>query len=239
MMNLYVGTPGSGKSYNIARKLYHGLRLQRNFICNFPIDLDVISKNGKKKIGNFIYLKTYDMSPKYFMDYAKNNHVKGKEHQTVIIIDEASLLFNPQNWRNKELISWVEFMQLHRHIGYDIILITQNDRLINKQIRSFIENVIIHRKIGNYKLFGKLLGMFFHGNVFMAVEKWYALPRSPGMGSEMFFLNKKIARIYDTHMEFTDENEQNNSSITTQVDIQIDENTSKKKGCIVEVDCGA
>ena len=204
MINLWSGTPGSGKSYHMADELYHRLRFKKNYICNFPINLDIVNNGGKKVIGKFTYVKTFDMSPRYFIDYAKHNHEPNKEHQTTIVIDECGRLFNPQFHRSQAILDWIEFFTLHRHIGYDVILIAQQDKFINKQIRGLIENEIVHRKITKYKLWGKILGLLFHGNVFMTIEKWYSVPRSPKIDSNIYVLRKKIASIYDTHMDFYD-----------------------------------
>lgn len=205
MMDLYTGTPGSGKSYDVARLIYHGLRDKKNFICTFEVDLNKVAGKRKKKLGRFDYIDRYQISPYKLQEHANKYHVHGKEHQTTIVIDEAHLIFNPQHWRNKDTLKWVEFFSLYRHLGYDIILITQHDRLINKQIRSFIDNEYIHRELSNYKLFGKLISRIYggkSGKTFVVIVKWYALPRSPILSKEMIRLNKKIGSIYDTHKVF-------------------------------------
>ena len=216
MMDLYTGTPGSGKSYNVARLIYHGLRSKKNYICTFEVDLDKVAGRRRKisKLGKFVYIDRYTINPFMLQEYANEYHKHGVEHQTTIIIDEAHLIFNPQHWRNKDTLKWVEFFSLYRHLGYDIILITQHDRLVNKQIRSFIDNEFVHRELGNYKLFGKLISRIYGGTTnktFFVIKKWYALPRSPILGKEMIRLNKRIAGIYDTHKVFNViENDKNN-----------------------------
>lgn len=60
----------------------------------------VYQKNGKKiphKQRGVIYnLKDFEhISPEFFYNYARKFYIKGKEHQTVIIIDKAQSFFNP------------------------------------------------------------------------------------------------------------------------------------------------
>lgn len=45
MIDLYSGTPGSGKSLHTAERLYYWLRIGKPAICNFDIDLKKVSKS--------------------------------------------------------------------------------------------------------------------------------------------------------------------------------------------------
>jgi zona occludens toxin (predicted ATPase) len=94
MIKLYTGTPGSGKSFHVARDIILHLRWKRNIISTVDIDINRIDKNGKRKIGDFKYIPIYELTPNYLYKYAKLNHKKGKEGQTWIIIDECQLIFN-------------------------------------------------------------------------------------------------------------------------------------------------
>ena len=92
-------------------------------------------------------------------------------------------------------------------MNYDIILISQSDRLIDRQIRAFIETEYKHRALKNYKLFGQILSLIF-GGLFVSVEYWYG----PNLkcGSEFFLLNRKKARVYDTMKMFDNGGDVNN-----------------------------
>ena len=43
VLKLYSGTPGSGKSLDVARKIYHALRYGRPVIANFDINTSLIA----------------------------------------------------------------------------------------------------------------------------------------------------------------------------------------------------
>lgn len=196
MIVLYSGTPGSGKSLYCAYEMIDLLKKGRGVIANFPINTDYF---GKKKRGQFTYLTNEELTVDYLMRYAERNHILGKEHQTTLIIDECACMFNSRQWDKKDRPKWIVFFQQHRKLGYDIILIAQNDRLIDRQIRAFIETEYKHRAIKNYKTFGLFLS-FFTGGLFVRVEYWYGTHLR--CGSQMFRLDRKKAKIYDTYMIF-------------------------------------
>ena len=192
MIYLYSGTPGSGKSLYSAYDIINKLKRKQDVIANFSIDLDYF---GNKPIGRFTYLTNEELTVNYLKQYAKICHKLGREGQTLLVIDECACMFNSRQWDRKDRQEWITFFQQHRKLGYNIILIAQNDRLIDRQIRAFIETEFKHRAIKNYKTFGRLLS-FFCGGLFVRVEYWYGTRLK--CGSEMFVLNRKKAKIYDT-----------------------------------------
>lgn len=196
MITFYSGTPGSGKSLHVAEVIYKRLRyLKRPVICSFPVDLDYISKNGKKSIGKFVYLPYQDMKPEFFYDYALKNHVKGKEGQTLVVIDECQLLFNPREFGRSDRLKWIEFFTQHRHLGYDFILVSQFDMLVDKQIRCLFEYDIKHRKLNNYGF-----TRFLPVKSFIAVTFWYCVKKR--VTTDFFIYRRKYSRIYNSFQMF-------------------------------------
>lgn len=194
MIYFYSGTPGSGKSLHVAKDIYVKLFVKKqNVICNFDINKKMLSKN--KKRGEFLYVPNSEISPHYLVQYAKENHIYGKENQTLVVIDECQMIFNPRNWQNKDRLSWIEFFTKHRHYGYSFILVSQFDRLVDRQIRALFEYEVIHRKVNNYKI-----GAFIPLKTFVAVTYWYGVKER--IGAEYFFLKKKYSRLYDSYTEF-------------------------------------
>lgn len=197
MIVLYSGTPGSGKSLYSAYELINWLHMRRGVIANFPIDMGYFKKFNK--IGKFTYKSNDELTVQFLRDYAKDNHKLGKEGQTMLIIDECAIMFNSRDWDRKGRSDWITFFQQHRKLGYYIVLVAQNDRLIDKQIRAFIETEYKYRSVKNYKFFGRLISFLF-GGLFCRIEYWYG-PRVK-CSSEFFVLNRKKAKIYDTTMIF-------------------------------------
>ena len=85
---------------------------------------------------------------------------------------------------NSNRAEWCTFFTQHRKYGYTVILVSQFDRLIDRQIRSLIEYEYKHRKINNYKAFGAVLGLFSGGALFVAVIYWYGVKER--VGAEFF-----------------------------------------------------
>lgn len=195
MIYFYSGTPGSGKSLHVARDIWFKLFIKKqNVIANFPINSDLY--NSKSKKGNFLYVDTFEMTPDFFVNYAKENHVFGKESQTLVIIDECQIIYNPRSWNDKNRINWINFYTQHRKFGYNFILISQFDRLIDRQIRSLFEYEIKHRKVNNFKI-ARLLPI----SLFCAVNYWYGV--NERIDCEFFIYKKKYASLYDSYRDFS------------------------------------
>lgn len=208
MLSMYTGTPGSGKSLHCAEVIYNALLRGRGVIANFDINLDVfkqLPKRKTKKLGTFLYMDSFKMSPRFFCEYALKNHKRNKkghivEGQTILVIDECQILFNARGWQAPDRVTWSTFFQQHRKYGYDVILITQFDRLIDRQIRCVIEYEVIHRNVSNYKTFGFILGLLSGGKLFIAITQYYCLHDK--VDSRFFRLNKRFLRLYDSYKLF-------------------------------------
>ena len=203
MIYLYSGTPGSGKSLNSIRDIVNKLKSGGNVIANFPIKTNLIKSYKNKPLGKFIFKENKDLTVKFLTEFALKNHVKGKEGQTLIVIDEAQAMFNPRDFRDINRKDYNHFFSLHRHLGYNVILVTQNDRLLDKQIRCLLEYEIKHRKINNFKAIGRMIPF----STFACVTYWYGVREKVGV--EFFTYKKKIAALYDSYALFDVVKEEN------------------------------
>lgn len=210
MIWLYSGTPGSGKSLDTARDIMMKLRRGQRVIANFPINLAVVQRGSRIKVDpeNFIYKDNPEMTVKYLVQFARKNHMSGKESQTLLVIDECSVKFNPREWdTNKtDRMNWIKFLQHHRKLGYNVILVSQTDRLIDRQIRSFIEYDVKHRKANNFGFMG-LLFTLLKIPMFVAIEYHYALHEK--LSARFYMYSKKFEKLYDSYKMFDDELEFN------------------------------
>lgn len=211
MIDLYSGTPGSGKSFHATAHIFYRLRNGRNVICNYPVSLDNCSysflgfwlkklfknfKPRKRKLGSFTYLSNDELTVDFLKKYAKENHKGHKEHETLVVIDECGIKFNPRTFAQSDRLQWIEFFSLHRHYGYDFILISQSDRMVDRQIRSFFEYEHRHRNVGNFKLLGKILALLSGGSLFVDVVYWYGIREK--VNSEWIRYSNRISSLYDT-----------------------------------------
>lgn len=197
MIYLFSGTPGSGKSYHATLDIYNKLYRQkaRNFtprvISNYYLNI---------KLDRFLYLDNSEITTKFLYDFARENHKIGVESQTLLVIDEAQILFNSRDWnssrKGETRMDWIKFFSQHRKFGYSIILIAQNDRMIDRQIRSLIEYEVAHMKMNNYF-------RIIPFTVFLAVSRWYG--QKMKLFHETILYRKKIANLYNSYEFFDDE----------------------------------
>ncbi len=195
MIYLYSGTPGSGKSLHLAKDILFRLRRGGTVIANFTCNEKIV---GKRE-GDFIYKDNSDLTPAYLVGYAIKHHKKGREGQTLLVIDECSVMFNSREYGKKDRMEWIKFFQMHRHFGYNVILCAQTDRLIDRQIRAFVEYDIKHRKMNNFGFVGMLFSLF-RLPMFAAVTYWYGVKER--IGVDFFMYRKLYGRFYDSYAMF-------------------------------------
>lgn len=202
VMNCYTGTPGSGKSLHLARDCMDYLRFGKNVICNFECRPEILKKEKRgligrlfrlgRKYGDYIFKSYKDLSVNYLVSYAKKYHKYGVENQTLIAIDECHILFNSRDWNMGDRNKWILFFTEHRKLGFEIVLVAPNIRMIDKQIRGVFESEIVHRCIGEYKLMWLL-----PGKNFVAIKKWIGVKIKTS--TEFFKYTKKCGEFYDSY----------------------------------------
>lgn len=195
MIYLYSGSPGSGKSLHVARDMYYRLNKNKkypNVIANFLINKKMI----KNKKANFIYKDNSDLTVRFLLKYALDNHKIGIENQTLVVVDECQVIWNSREWQSSHnRMEWIKFFTQHRKLGYNFIVISQNDRMIDRQIRCLFEYEIKHRKVNNFKI-----GKFLPFSTFAAVTYWYGVNEK--LGVEFFIYRKKWGKFYDSYGTF-------------------------------------
>ena len=204
MITLYSGTPGSGKSLHLAQTIYERIKLDNCVVIgNFSFNAKAIK--GRKK-GVYISIDNNRLTPERlirFSDMYRKHYCKGKpikEGRFTLVIDECQIMFNSREWQMTGRNAWLSFFTQHRKFGFDIILISQFDRMIDRQIRSLIEYEKIHRKVNNYGVAGKILGVACGGSLFVCINMWYPLKQK--LGAEFFTAKKKYYSLYDTYKMF-------------------------------------
>lgn len=190
-ISFYTGTPGSGKSYHCTKDIIEYLKRGRNVISNFPLNLDFEYK------GKFVLLEDDELTVEYLLVFAKMNHSKGCEGQTLVVVDEAQLKFNSRDWNNKGRSEWCSFFTVHRHLGYEFILSTQNDEFIDKQIRGLVEYNFNHRNLKKTKM-GYIFP--FMPTVFLCKQSWYV--NNTKIALNYGFYHQKIGNKYDSYVFF-------------------------------------
>lgn len=203
MIQIYTGTPGSGKSLHLAKDIHFWLKMGINIIANFEINKEYV----KKCKGKFTFVETEDITVKFLQRYALENHdfISRQEFQTQIIIDECSDIFNCRDFSRKDRPEWLKFFRQHRKYRYDILLTTQDDREVDRQIRNKIEEEVKHRKLNNFGIIGTMMSMLSLNKLklFVAIKFWKGNAQRTGV--DYFIYRKKYGELYDTFKIFSDD----------------------------------
>ena len=121
MIELYSGTPGSGKSLHTAKELRSRLRMHKRVIIgNFYVNTKAI----KRCRGTYLFVMNDRLTPDRLLQFSRklSNHLgrRLKEGEILLLVDEAQLLFNSREWQNISRQGWLSFFSQHRHYGYPI-----------------------------------------------------------------------------------------------------------------------
>ncbi|MGL5550652.1 MAG: zonular occludens toxin domain-containing protein [Culicoidibacterales bacterium] len=185
MISLFTGNCGSGKSLYSAKRIEANLKKRKvlaNFTCNTESE-------------NFTYVNNNQLSYTYLLKYARDHHEQNKESQTLLIIDEAQIIFNSRDFRHPDRLKFLEFFAQHRKLGFDILIITQQDNAIDKQIRNLVDVHTNFVKLNNFSFL-----WWLPTSVFMRAEKHYA--SNLGRTTSVFLYNKKYSEFYNTFYLF-------------------------------------
>ncbi|CAH2032105.1 zonular occludens toxin domain-containing protein [Trichlorobacter ammonificans] len=169
MIVFYVGTPGSGKSYEAVKKIIDNLRLGRTVCTNLdgmddPKCIEYIKAAfnlDDYEFGRlFIYLskpdvaqfwKTRRVNKTLHLPDGSVDTVPVDEHicppGSLIVIDEVHKHFNARSWQSQANNEMADWASTHRHAGYDLILITQDIDKVEKQVRSLTEWSYLFRQV--------------------------------------------------------------------------------------------
>ena len=198
-IDLYSGTPGSGKSLHSAKDIIGWFKKGKPVITNFDVDLSPYPKAKHTCVDDD------DLTPDYLAEFSRNffggrKLTKKDEDTILLVIDECQLMFNSREYQKKDRKHWIRFFSTHRHLGYHVILIAQMDKMLDKQIRGVIEYEYIHRKLSNFGKAGKIITLFLGGDTFTAVQMWYPLKLK--ISSSFFRAKKKYYSLYDSYASF-------------------------------------
>ena len=197
MITLYTGTPGSGKSFHLITVILRNLKLGRYVISNFPISFN--QKEIKKGYQDrFLFWGNEKITVDNLIEFAlENGFIEDQiESRCLVVIDEAGGRFNCRDYAKSDRTAWIDFFSQHRKAGYDFILVAQMDRMIDRQIRGYIETEKKHRKLNNFGPF-----FFMPIPVFICIEYWYTA--RVRVEHEFILFRKKVARKYNSMQFFT------------------------------------
>lgn len=140
-----LGKPRTGKSYEcvVSHIIPTLVKDKRKIVTNLPLQVEHFVKVYGEQIRDLIHIVDGDFHsyggerPFSQVDhYLKWKDWQNEDGQRVyFFIDECHLPL-PSQGSNKEV---VEFYSMHGHYGFDIMLITQNFRKVNRDIKDMVD----------------------------------------------------------------------------------------------------
>lgn len=226
MIYFINGRPGGGKSLYMAEKIYKKMKRGTNVIANFEINMDYFKKcRHPEKLGRFIFVSNEELTTQAYLNidprkkkfsyidgfwgYALNFHDlsdKGKDVQTIVVLDECGLLFNSRTFSARDRLSWLDLFVNHRKLKYDIYLVAQDEKQIDKQIREMFQKEVECRDISRMKIFGKFLSLLAGGSLFVRINRDYTLmsgfSKKNARESAQYYTGRKYFKFYDSYKLF-------------------------------------
>ena len=207
MIQLFTGTPGSGKSLDAAGRMRYALNKprgeQKPVIANFQINTTIV-----KRPDAFTFVDNSEITPEWLVNFADDFWMHTDRHFSedylLLVLDEVQIIFNNRNWmskgrqgRNDSRLDWVEFMSQHRKYGYEIILIAQSAKMIDNQFRYLCDYEINHRKVSTMGMVGSAVGALFANRLFMRVK--YLFQTNERLGMQWSLARSKDMAMYDSY----------------------------------------
>lgn len=178
----------------IYKEMKKGKNVIANFEINEHV-FDKFDKKYPGKRGTFIYVSNKELLNNAYLPYTEKGrqipppkdrysyleglygyanqfhkrNYRGQiiEDQTLLVLDECQELFNSRSWNRSDRLEWCSFFRQHGKYGYDVYLISQDDKVIDKQIRSILQYEWEHRYVKRmYGIKGKeskIQSKFFQG----------------------------------------------------------------------------
>lgn len=213
MIYMYTGTPGAGKSLHVAKEIRDHLRFGAFVISNFPINVDKIRLH---KNSSFLYLDNAFLldpgAPAKIQQMFQEHRKEHDKTRCLLVLDECQLLFDSRQWDRPGRTEWLAFFTLHRHVMRNrkhdgtIILVTQNEKAIDKRLLPLSEYYVAHRNLKYGSMSEFLLSLLFGCNLFVQRTVWR--PGKEKVSAGLFVGTRKLFELYDTSLLFaTDDGE--------------------------------
>jgi len=186
-----VGKPGGGKSYEaVAYHIIPALKSGRKVVTNLPLNLEHFSSVFGKEILDLIEIRTEAKGSNTFQTkgITIGSGPKGKPFSSLecytddwrgennlaclFVIDECHLVLR----KGSTPVSINDWFSMHRHLGFDLLLITQNFRKVDNDICDMIELVYYVTKntmLGTSKTYTKKVKDGLRGDVVNTEQRTY------------------------------------------------------------------
>jgi zona occludens toxin (predicted ATPase) len=150
----YIGTPGSGKSYDAVNRIIENIRKGRLIYTNIAGMFDSVQKEALSvmsglsvgQVEGLMFQMTAD-EVIHCWDFIKDG--------SMVVIDEVQDYFSNRDWQTEKNKNFAKWCATHRHHGIDIVLLTQHIDRVDAAVRAMVEWTYKYRKMN---MFGKIIG---------------------------------------------------------------------------------
>lgn len=142
----YVGTPGSGKTFEAVKEIATQLKMGRVVYTNIE---GLATPECREMIKNLCGLSSLAIEKqlKILEDHELEDFWNHIEPKCLVVIDEVQKIFSSREWQAEKNKNFGYWASTHRHHGFDVILITQNPERIDSAVRSLFEWTYLFRKV--------------------------------------------------------------------------------------------
>lgn len=152
MINGLSGRPGAGKTYEaVVTHILPALKQGRKIVSNIPLNVDWFVGVLGEPVRDLIVLVNGDFhaygTKRYFSkaeDFLKYDTWRNDSGQGVYFIVDECHLCMPRGATDKQLL---EYLSMHRHYGHDIMLLTQNFRKVDPDVKDMVQNCYFCTKL--------------------------------------------------------------------------------------------
>lgn len=123
---------------------------------------------------------------------------KNPEGRGLAIFDEAGEALDARAWNEDKARRRADnrFMRQHRKLGWDVVLIAQEEEQIDARTRGMAEYVVRLKNLKRARVLGVRLSPV---NLFIAIWAWHGMQGGRPAKREWFRLSRRQAGLYDTH----------------------------------------
>lgn len=211
MLYTRTGTPGAGKSYNMTQNIIDYLKRGHYVITNIPLVYGEVARLSKISTSDLMQrlfvLENEEITPSYLYTFFKLNVNKTT---TELIIDEAADLFNSRSWNEASRPNWLKFFRMHRHMYYNVCLVSQSRQDLDKQIQRLFDIDYNYVKPSEFGVLGFMLFLLFRPFGKIGACREIYIPTRGTTTFRFFFFKKRYYKCYDS---FTMQNYRNDFMI--------------------------